>query len=75
VKVFIVLTNYGYEQKIYGVYSSFDLAVANAQNGFRFIEEQTLDENKPRVLYFPKKGYNRDGDMIYKYVDCYEVKQ
>lgn len=74
-KVFIVLTNYGYEQKIYGVYSSFDLAVANAQNQFMFIEERTLDENKPTVLYFHKEGYNRDGDVIYKYVDRYEVKQ
>ena len=73
-KVFIVLRNHNYELEVHGVYSSLDLAVASAQSRSMFIEERSLDENNPKVLYFQQAGYNRDGDMIYKYVDRYEVK-
>lgn len=74
-KVYIVLRNYNYELEVHGVYSSLELAVANAQSRSMLIEEQVLDENKTTAKYWPKDVYHQDGGTTYEYNKRDEVKQ
>lgn len=52
-KVYIVIYTYYEEIEVRGVFSSFELAVKNAQ-GLRYhIEEHALDGNEPAKDYYP----------------------
>ncbi len=52
-KVYLVIYSYYEEREVRGVFSSFELAVKNAQ-GLRYhIEEHALDGNEPSNDYYP----------------------
>jgi len=52
-KVYLVIYTYYEEIEVRGVFSSFELAVKNAQSLRYHIEEHALDGNEPAKDYYP----------------------
>ena len=66
-KVYIVYHIVPYEgPELFGVYSSFDLAVQNGQSPKMYIQEVTLDSSQPAKTYYSKAVKFLNPDEFYE---------